>query len=97
MSERVAGSLVISETPSGTWHYHLRVIGPEGFKPGGGAPPALCGRALGWDTFALIESWNKKSGGVSVVYCAACTAAAKSLGFDVPEKGEGDATATRRR
>lgn len=31
---------------------HLRAIGPEGLKPGGGIPtPALCGRDLhgGWD------------------------------------------------
>lgn len=38
------GDLVISETATSTWNYHLRVIGAEGFMPGGGAPPALCGQ-----------------------------------------------------
>lgn len=85
MADPKEGDLVISETPTSNWHYHLRVIGPEGFLPSGGAPPALCGRELGWDTRAPLASWNRTSH-VPEWYCAACAKAARELGFVVPEK-----------
>ena len=85
LSDPKIGDLVISETETSTWNYHLRVIGEEGFKPSGGAPPALCGRKLGWDTQASIESWGRKSH-IPEKYCAACANAARKLGFTVPER-----------
>lgn len=41
--------------------HHIREVGPEGLKQGGGVPvPALCGRDLhrGWDTHALDPAVN---------------------------------------
>ncbi len=47
--------IVVSETATALWHYHLRRMGPEGPKPGGGAGPALCGAKLGWDVNLPVE------------------------------------------
>lgn len=74
------GDLVISETSTSTYNYHLRVIGPEGPKYGGAPPPALCGRKLGWDTRAPLESWNHKSH-IPAKYCSVCDGIARKLGF----------------
>ncbi len=55
-------SLVIAETSTSTWHYHLRRVGRDGkLYPTGGAPPALCGVALGWDTPIPLDAWGSKS------------------------------------
>lgn len=63
--------IVISETATSTWHYHLREVGPEGLKPGGGAPPALCGARLGWDTKIPLEAWGIKDH-IPSVWCDKC-------------------------
>lgn len=56
------GSLVIAETSTSTWNYHLRRVSADGkLYPSGGAPPALCGRSLGWDTKQQLSAWGKKS------------------------------------
>lgn len=56
------GSLVIAETSTSSWNYHLRRVSADGkLYPGGGAPPALCGRSLGWDTKQPLSAWGKKS------------------------------------
>jgi len=66
-----APTLVISETVSGTWNYHLRRVGPEGIKLGGGAPPALCGQKLGWDTKIPLKAWGTKDH-IPSVWCSKC-------------------------
>jgi hypothetical protein len=56
------GSLVVAETATSTWSYHLRRVGKDGrLYRGGGAPPALCGVALGWDTKISVTAWGAKS------------------------------------
>lgn len=66
------GSLVISETSTSTWHYHLRRVGADGrLFLGGGAPPAICGRAVGWDTKQPIANWGKKSH-LNESFCSDC-------------------------
>lgn len=78
--------LVIAETASSTWHYHLREVGPGGLFLSGGAPPAICGRPLGWDTRAPLASWNHR-GHVPIRYCQACDALARERGYTLPERG----------
>ena len=50
--------LVVCETSTSTGSYHLRVVGPEGKKMGGGAPDSLCGRKMGWDTLIPLSSYG---------------------------------------
>ncbi len=64
-------NLVISETISSTYHYHLRRVGPEGVKLGGGVPPALCGAELGWDTRFPLAAWGTKDH-LPSVWCRKC-------------------------
>lgn len=66
------GALVIAETNTSTWNYHLRRIGSDGrLYMSGGAPPALCGRSLGWDTKQPVSSWGKKSH-LPLRWCSDC-------------------------
>ena len=66
------GSLVIAETSTSTWNYHIRRVGPDGkLYFGGAAPPALCGRSLGWDTKQPIANWGVKSH-IPETWCSDC-------------------------
>jgi hypothetical protein len=76
VSEPKEGDLVVSETATSTWHYHLRRIGPEGPKYGGGAGKALCGANLGWDTRIPVRHYGQKSEHIPEHYCAECAALA---------------------
>lgn len=69
--------LVISETASSTWNYHLRLVKPGQEKFGGGAGLALCGRELGWDTRLPLKSYGMKDH-IPSAYCQACLDKAKS-------------------
>lgn len=89
------GTLVIAETATSTWNYHLRRVGPDGsLYLTGGAPPALCGRSLGWDTSQPISSWGKKSH-VPQRWCSDCEEVASGEllktallpAIDIAEKG----------
>jgi len=77
------GKLVICETNTSTWSYHIREVGPEGPKPGGGAGPALCGQDnMGWD----MEGWDLKHygtgpGHLPMSWCKECGKLAKIPGF----------------
>ena len=67
-------TLIICEPSTGFWKYHIREVGPEGPKYGGGAGPALCGRKMGWD----MEGWALEEYGVwnpdhlPVSWCQEC-------------------------
>lgn len=63
--------LVISETPSSTWHYHLRKVGPEGRKYGGAVGKALCGAELGWDTTIPLAAYGKRDH-ITSRWCQEC-------------------------
>jgi hypothetical protein len=65
------GAFVVCETRAAVWSYHLRVIGSEGFKPGGGDITSLCGKKMGWDTRIPLEAWGKK-GNTPDHWCATC-------------------------
>lgn len=72
------GSLVIAETSTSSWNYHLRRVSADGkLYPGGGAPPALCGRSLGWDTKQPLTAWGTKSH-VPQHWCSDCAEVAQS-------------------
>jgi len=62
--------LVIAETETSTYHYHLRIVKDGIYWFGGGAPPALCGRELGWDTRMPLTAWGIKDGYSK--WCAKC-------------------------
>ena len=65
-------TLAISETETSTYHYHLRIIGKEGFKFGGGSGlKALCGNPVGWDTQIPVKSWGVKDH-VPAYWCQEC-------------------------
>ena len=80
ISEPKPGDPVVCETRSGAWSYHLRVIGGEGFKPGGGTIKALCGRMMGWDTRIPLATYGKKNNTPST-WCEACLNEAKAKGL----------------
>jgi hypothetical protein len=65
------GDLVICETRSAVWSYHLRVIGSDGFKPGGGDITSLCGKKMGWDTRCPLDSWGLKDH-LPSKWCSTC-------------------------
>ena len=71
--------LVVSETSTSSWNYHLRRVTDGKLFMNGGAPPALCGRPLGWDTKIKLASWGAKSH-IPETWCSACAAEAKRLG-----------------
>lgn len=71
-------TFVIAETPTSTWNYHIRRVGPEGIKLGGGDLVALCGAKLGWDTQIPFSAWGKK-GHVPSTWCAECNRLHKAL------------------
>ena len=75
MPEPKEGDLIICETDTSTWNYHLRRIGPEGPKYSGGAGVALCGAKVGWDTRIPLSVYGEKSH-LPEHWCAACEAAA---------------------
>ena len=56
------GDLVIAETETSTWNYHIRRIEADGLFLGGGAPPALCGAKVGWDTLIPLSTYGSKDG-----------------------------------
>ena len=52
-------SNIIAESQTGTYHYHLRKLGPEGPCYGGASGLiALCGRRVGWDTRMPLKAWG---------------------------------------
>lgn len=53
--------LVISETATSTWHYHLREVKNGRLYLGGAAPNAICGAKLGWDTQIPLSTWGQES------------------------------------
>jgi len=65
------GDLVVCETRAAVWSYHIRAIGPEGFKPSGGDITALCGKKMGWDTRIPLTAWGKK-GNTPDHWCDRC-------------------------
>lgn len=84
MKDPKLGDLVISETRSAVWSYHLRVVGAEGFRPSGGENlVALCLKKMGWDTRIPLSSWGKK-GNTPASWCSECLKRAQDLHFQVP-------------
>ena len=67
---------VIAETATATWHYHWREVVDGRLHLGGGAPPALCGEKLGWDTRIQPSVYGTKCH-IPEVWCAACEAIRK--------------------
>mgnify|MGYP000679598168 CR=1 FL=1 len=65
--------LVISETATSTWHYHFRLVGPEGAA-------ALCGAKLGWDTTMPLSTWGLKDH-IPSRYCGTCEKEARARGL----------------
>ena len=81
----MSNRIVISETRTSTWHYHLREI-PEGEEPNHNGLPtgtkALCGNDnLGWDTQIPLERWGHKSH-IPTGWCAEC---ARLAGLEAPK------------
>jgi hypothetical protein len=87
--EKKAKRLVISETATGTYHYHLRLVGPEGTKPGGGAGlESLCGKPVGWDTNMPLEAWGTKDD-VPSHWCSKCAELALDVVLENLKNGTG--------
>lgn len=63
--------LLIAETSSSTYNYHLRVVAEGDEKFGGGAGKALCGRELGWDTRIPLSTYGVV-GHLNERYCKHC-------------------------
>jgi len=76
--------LIIAETASSTWSYHLRILEPgEEPKYGGGAGFALCGAKVGWDTQMPMSAWDKKVAHIPESFCVKCELEAAKRGFTV--------------
>lgn len=67
--------IVIAETSTGTWNYHLREVGQEGRKLSGGAGKAICGASVSWDTRIPLKAWGTKSH-IPEKWCKLCAALA---------------------
>ncbi len=75
--------LIISETGTSSWHYHLREIGKEGVKLSGGMDLyALCGKELGWDTEMPLSCYGESGHHVPENWCKEC---AKIAGIKTEE------------
>ncbi len=61
--------ILICETASSNWNYHLREAKEP--KYGGGAGTALCGAAVGWDTKIPLAAWGIKDH-LPSKWCATC-------------------------
>ncbi len=62
--------LVICETATATYHYHLREAGSCG--------PALCGQAVGWDTKIPLTAWGVKDH-IPSRWCQRCKEIAEKM------------------
>ena len=80
MKDPKAGDLVVCETRSSVWSYHLRVLGNEGFKPGGGDIVSLCSKKMGWDTRIPLATYGKP-GNTPSSWCSVCLDEAKKNGL----------------
>ncbi len=74
--------LLIAETASSTFNYHLRLVAPGEEKYSGAAGEALCGRALGWDTKLPLSTYGLKDH-IPATYCAKCLEIAQKIGMKV--------------
>jgi len=74
-------SLVIAETATSSWNYHLRYVDKKDLKLGGGAGPALCGRPLGWDTTIPLGVYGTKSH-IPQSWCSQCKNIARTQHLD---------------
>lgn len=78
-------TLVVSETPSSMWHYHLRAVGKEGIQFGGWPGlEALCGATLGWDTQVPISHYDPNQRQERIcdgLFCRECYDIAKKQGL----------------
>lgn len=76
--------LIVCETATATWHYHLRIVGFDGPKFGGAYNMrALCGRTFGWDTKVPVSAYGRK-GHLPEVWCEQCQKIAIEKGYKVP-------------
>jgi hypothetical protein len=65
--------LVICETRSSTWNYHLRELTEEGTKYGGAHNTfALCGQEIGWDIRTSLNAWGRLVDHIPEHYCEKC-------------------------
>jgi hypothetical protein len=64
--------LMIAETSSSTWNYHLRLVTPGEEKFGGGASPALCEKPLGWDTKIPLSVYGESASHIPQKWCKSC-------------------------
>lgn len=57
--DRYEPKYVIAETATSTWSYHLREVADGvSYYFTGGAPDAVCGAKLGWDTRMPLSAWG---------------------------------------
>lgn len=80
MKDPKAGDLVICETRSAVWAYHLHLIGDDGFHPSGGDITSLCGKKMGWDTRIPLTCYGKQ-GNTPSSWCSVCMDEAKKKGL----------------
>lgn len=73
-------SLVVSETETSAWNYHLRILDERGFKMGGsGNLISLCGKKMAWDTLVPAETFLKTDRPEFGTYCKECKRKAEEL------------------
>jgi len=77
--------LIISETASSIWHYHLRLVEKGEEKYGGNAGLSLCGKKLGWDTQIPLRAYGMKNH-VRSNYCEECKKIALKAQYPEYEK-----------
>jgi hypothetical protein len=64
--------LMISETSTSTWNYHLRLVTKGQEKFSGGAGPALCGKPLGWDMKYPLSAYGQVASNIPQKWCSEC-------------------------
>lgn len=77
--------IIISETATSTWNYHLRELGEDGPKYGGGVDLiSVCGIKLGWDTEISLSQFDPEFKAERICdghFCGKCFDVAKKKGW----------------
>ena len=75
--------LVVCETETSSWHYHLRSVETGQEKLSGGINLiSLCGKKVGWDTKIPLAVYNNPEKNQNFEkYCLRCEALAKQQGL----------------
>jgi len=63
--------LMVCESSTSMWNYHLRIVKEGEEKLGGGAGKSLCDKPMGWDTNIPLSAYGSVSH-IDETWCKIC-------------------------